>query len=222
MALSFGETAGAAKKGKINWYKFKEGDNEFRIVGDILPMYVYWKRSNNGQNLPIECLSFDRDQEKFTNETEDMFLKYFPKNEKGEDSRPSWAYTCQAIDEKGELCVVQLKKKLFTEQIQIAAEDLGDPTNPDTGWIIKVKRTKTGPLNYNVSYTLKVVGITPTPLTDDERELIKDMKTIDELIPRPSVESQENFIKKFFLGEKEDEATTDVAKEFDNDGDLPA
>ncbi len=221
MALSFKETAGAAKKGKINWFKFTDGDNEFRIVGDILPMYVYWKRSNDGQNLPIECLSFDRNQEKFTNETEDMFLKYFPKNDKGEDSRPSWAYTCRAIDEKGKLCVVQLKKKLFTEQIQVAAEKLGDPTDPDTGWAIRVRREKTGPLNYNVAYTLKQLDLEPRALTEEERELIVDMKTIDELIPRPTTASQEQFIKKFFLP-KEEEVGEDVSSEFNSDGDLPS
>lgn len=212
MAISFENTAGQAKKGKINWYKFKDGNNEFRIVGDILPMYVYWGKNTQGQNLPVECLAFDRDQERFTNEERDVFLEYFPLNEKGEDNKPSWAYCCQAINEAGELCVVQLKKKLFTEQIQTAAETLGDPTDPVTGWKIRVKRKKTGSLAWNVTYTLDSLKLVKEPLTPEELELIEDMKPIDEIIPRPTPEKQETFIKNYFIPkDEEDDIPDDVA-----------
>ena len=39
--------------------------------------------------------------------------------------------------------VVNLKKKLW-EQIITAAEDLGDPTDPESGWDVQFKRVKTG------------------------------------------------------------------------------
>ena len=70
----------------------------------------------------------------------------------------------------GKVKVVNLKKKLW-EQIITAAEDLGDPTDPDTGWDICFKRVKTGPLPYNVEYQLQALKCKPRPLHDEERSL---------------------------------------------------
>ena len=42
MALKFNQAQGSAKKDKIDQYTYKEGDNVIRLVGDILPRYVYW------------------------------------------------------------------------------------------------------------------------------------------------------------------------------------
>ena len=60
MALKFNQASGAAKKSSIDQYTYKEGDNKFRLVGDILPRYVYWIKGENGKNIPMECLAFDR------------------------------------------------------------------------------------------------------------------------------------------------------------------
>jgi len=49
-----------------------------------------------------------------------------------------------------------------------AAEDLGDPTDPETGWDVMFKRVKTGPLPYNVEYQLQVLKCKPRALDDDE------------------------------------------------------
>ena len=40
MALKFNQASGAAKKSSIDQYTYKEGDNIFRLVGDILPRYA--------------------------------------------------------------------------------------------------------------------------------------------------------------------------------------
>ena len=64
------------------------------------------------------------------------------------DLKCTWSYAIQCIH-NGELQVFNLKKKLW-EQIRVAAEDLGDPTNVETGWDIFFKRVKTGPMPYNV------------------------------------------------------------------------
>ena len=63
MALSFNKQTGGAQKSSNNSYKYVDGDNKVRIVGDILARYVYWIKGENDKNLPLECLSFDRDQE---------------------------------------------------------------------------------------------------------------------------------------------------------------
>ena len=48
MALSFNQAKGEAQKNKIDSYQYVEGDNIVRMVGDILPRYVYWLKGENG------------------------------------------------------------------------------------------------------------------------------------------------------------------------------
>ena len=67
MALSFNKAAGGAKKSSITSYSYRDGDNEVRLVGDVLARYVYWLEGKNGKNIPFECLSFDRNEERFNN-----------------------------------------------------------------------------------------------------------------------------------------------------------
>ena len=149
MAISFNQQKGSAQKSSINTFQYKDGDNKMRIVGDILARYVYWIEGENGKNIPLECLSFDRNAERFTNKEQDWVREYYP------DLKCGWSYATQCID-NGEVKVVNLKKKLW-EQIITAAEDLGDPTDHTTGWDICFKRVKTGPLPYNVEYQLQAL-----------------------------------------------------------------
>ena len=71
MALSFNKAAGGAKKSSITSYSYRDGDNEVRLVGDVLARYVYWLEGKNGKNIPFECLSFDRNEERFNNMEKD-------------------------------------------------------------------------------------------------------------------------------------------------------
>ena len=41
MAIKFADSKGAAQKSSILQYTYVEGDNSVRMVGDILPRYVY-------------------------------------------------------------------------------------------------------------------------------------------------------------------------------------
>ena len=50
------------------------------------------------------------------------------------DLKCGWSYAMQCID-GGEVKVINLE--LF-EAILTAAEDLGDPTDPETGWDVKL------------------------------------------------------------------------------------
>jgi hypothetical protein len=98
----------------------------------------------------------------------------------------SWGYTVNCIDPRdGKVKALNLKKKLF-EQIVGAAEDLGDPTDFDTGWDVVFKRTKTGPLAFNISYDLSVLRCKPRKLSEAEREAALAAKSIDEKYPRPT------------------------------------
>mgnify|MGYP000714624204 CR=1 FL=1 len=189
MALKFNQAQGSAKKSSIDQYTYKEGDNVFRLVGDILPRYVYWIKGENGKNIPMECLAFDRNTETFNNKETDHVRSFFPELKCG------WAYAIQAIDPAdGNVKVVNLKKKLM-EQIMVAAEDLGDPTDIETGWPLCFKKQKTGPLPFNVEYTLQVLKCKPEALTAAQKEAIKDLPSIDDVISRPTTDLQKDFIE---------------------------
>ena len=186
MALSFNQSKGKAQKSSINTYTYVDGDNSFRLVGDILARYVYWIEGKNGKNIPFECMSFDRNAERFTNKETDWVRKYYP------DLKCGWSYAMQCIH-NGEVKVVNLKKKLF-EQVMTAAEDLGDPTDVNTGWELKFKRVKTGPLAYNVEYQLQVLKCKPRALDADELELVANLKSMDEVMPRPTPDAQKTLL----------------------------
>jgi len=188
MAISFNQQKGAAQKNSILSYTYKDGDNKVRIVGDILARYVYWIEGTNGKNIPFECLSFDRDSERFNNKEKDWIREYFP------DLKCGWSYATQCIDPTdGKIKVLNLKKKLW-EQIMIAAEDLGDPTDFTKGWDICFKRVKTGPLAYNVEYQLQVLKCKSRPLTPAEQEKADDLKSMDDVMSRPTPDAQKELL----------------------------
>ncbi len=188
MAIKFGNIEGKAKKSTVDAYTYIEGDNKIRMVGDVLPRYVYWLTTADGKRVPMECLGFDRDKEQFTNIEKDWVRHYFP------DLKCSWAYAVQCVDKDNKVKVLNLKKKLF-ESVMVAAEDLGDPTDIETGWALCFKKQKTGPLPFNVEYTLQVLKCKPEPLSADQLEAIKELPNIDDVISRPTSELQREFIE---------------------------
>jgi len=188
MAISFNQQKGSAQKSSIETFSFRDGDNKMRLVGDVLARYVYWIEGENGKNIPLECLSFDRNNERFTNLEKDWVREYYP------DLKCGWSYAMQCIDPAdGKVKVVNLKKKLW-EQIITAAEDLGDPTDKETGWDVCFKRVKTGPLPYNVEYQLQVLKCKPRPLDESEVASIADLKSMDEVMPRPTPDAQKELL----------------------------
>jgi hypothetical protein len=198
MALKFGETKGKAVKKSVEAYEYKDGDNTVRLIGGVLPRYVYWLKGTNNKDIPIECLAFDREKEKFTNVEVDHVPSYFS------DKKCSWAYSINCIDPKdGKVKALNLKKKLF-EQIINAAEDLGDPTDYDSGWDVVFKRTKTGPLPFNVEYNLSVLKCKVRALTADERALADAAENIDAKFPRPSPEEVKAALEKIVAGAASD------------------
>ena len=214
MAKGFSDTNGQAKKGG-KYYKWVDGEQVIRLVGDIVPRYVYWKNSKDGDgksvNTSIECLSFDRDAEKFTNVEKDWFRHYFP------DQNCSWAYVARSIDpsDSSKTILIPMKKKLYA-QIQEVAEELGDPTDIETGWDCIIERKKTGPQAFNVEYTLKQLKCTNRPLGDEERAAVLEMDPIDDLVPRQTPEEQKEFIEKTWFSDTDTNVDTTVQDEFDD------
>jgi len=214
MAITFKKINGKAKKGGAELLTLVDGDNTFRMVGDIVARYNYWVASPEGKNLPMECVGFDRESESFKNLEKDWVRHYFP------ELKCSWAYAVMAIDRAdGKLKLLNLKKKMF-EQILTVAEELGDPTDTEAGWDITVNRKKTGPLAFNVEYTVKQMKLKATTLSEADLELIKDLKPIDQIVVRPTPDEQKTFIEGNILGNKEEDTSSEVMKEFETAEDL--
>jgi hypothetical protein len=207
MALSFKNTKGKAQSNKVEAYEYKDGENTVRLIGGVLPRYIYWLKGTNNKDIPVECLAFSREKEKFDNAEKDYVNEYFP------DAKCSWSYSVNVIDPKqNKVVALNLKKKLF-EQIVSAAEDLGDPTDFDTGWDVVFKRTKTGPLPFNVEYTLQVLRCKTRALTDEERAMAEAAKPIDEKFIRPTEAEVKALLEKITNNVDEEESTDGAAAE---------
>ena len=207
MGLTFNKLKGEAQKGKIESYTYVEGDNVVRMVGDVCARYVYWLKGENDKNVPFECLSFDREKEAFLNQEKDWIREYYP------DQKCTWSYAIQCIH-GGKIKVLNLKKKLL-EQILLAAEDLGDPCDPETGWDVYFKRVKTGPMAYNVEYQLQPLKCKPRPLTEEEQELVADLKSMDEVLTRPTPDAQKELLDRIRAGSSNSDADESINDEFD-------
>lgn len=211
MAISFSNTKGKAQSNKVDAYVYKDGENSVRLVGGVLPRYVYWVKGSNNKDIPIECLAFNRESEKFDNKDTDHVQKYFP------EVKCSWSYVVNCIDPTdGKVKALNLKKKLF-EQIITAAEDLGDPTDLKAGWDVVFKRVKTGPLAYNVEYQLQVLRCKPRALSAADVEAANSAKTIDEKYPRQSAEEIKALLEKITSNDSGDADADADAKEAIND-----
>jgi hypothetical protein len=209
MALDFKNTKGKAVKNSHESYTYKDGENTVRMVGGILPRYVYWLKGTNNKDIPVECLAFDRELEKFNNKEVDHVSEYFP------DKKCSWSYSVNCIFD-GKVIVLNLKKKLF-EQICSAASDLGlDPTDVDEGFDIVFRRAKTGPLAFNVEYTLSQLKLKKRPLTADERALLVDALPIDAKFIRQTPDEVKALLERMTKG-VEEEATPGTDQESVNE-----
>jgi hypothetical protein len=208
MALAFGNTQGKAIKSQVDSYKYVDGDNVVRIFGGILPRYLYWLKGTNNKDIPVECLAFDREKEKFNNLVVDHVPEFYP------DLKCSWSYSINCIDVKngGAVKVLNLKKKLF-EQIKTAAEELGDPTDPETGWDIVFKRVKTGPHTFNVEYTLAALKCKRRALTAEELAAIAADPGIDAKYPRATPEEVLATLEKIAKGAQAEEEVPAEAAE---------
>ena len=207
MAIQFAKLEGKAKKSSIVQFQYRDGDNIVRMVGDILPRYVYWIKGENNKNIPMECLSFNRDTETFDNKEKDWVRTYYPEMKCG------WSYAIQCIDPADkQVKVLNLKKKLL-EQIMLAAEDLGDPTDPATGWDVYFQRVKTGPMVFNVEYRLQALKSKPAALTTSQEEACEGLRSMDDVLPRPTPDAQLELLQRITTPAS-NEAPAEISKEF--------
>ena len=187
MALNFNDAKGSAQKDRLVSYQFVDGEQNFRLVGDILARYVYWIKGENDKNIPFECLSFDRNAERFNNLEKDWVKEYYP------DLKCGWSYAMQCIH-NGELKVVNMKKKLFEQIIGAAKDGLGNPSDVENGWDVQFKRVKTGSQKWNVEYQLQPLKCKVRPLDEDELAIVETLKSMDDVMPRPTPDAQKELL----------------------------
>lgn len=205
MAIKFNKLTGSAKKSGNTYMKLVDGDNTFRIVGGVLPCYTYWVTGASGNNHPFEALQFDREEEEFDNSRGCPVRDAGIKDTKGEDITCGWSYKCQVINKAtGNVEVLQLKKGFFGDIISVAQDMEIDPTDVDKGTWLTVKRKKTGPKAYNVEYKLAQMKCKSVALSAEDKELIKDLKSIEELFPVETYEKQAARLNKHITGEQEE------------------
>lgn len=211
MALNFKDMQGKAASNAPDRIKFVNGINKFRMVGEILPRYVYWMKLADGSgSVPVECLGFNREAEKFENKEKDWITHYYP------NLKCSWSYVGLAIDRTdGKVKAVDHKKGLLNDIIKYAKK-MGDPTDMDNGWDIVAERKKTGPLPYNVEYGLEFGDIENSALTDEEKTAVAEFKSLDEIFKRQTPEEQRKFIEEKILPQglaKEEDIPQEMVKE---------
>lgn len=210
MALAFGELNGSAKKGG-SYMKLENGVNTFRMIGGVLPRYLYWVTNSEKNQLPFECLGFDRSAEKFVNKEKD-WVQATVKDDEGKPIKCGWAYAVQVINRKtGKLEILNLKKKFFEALVKYCKEIKADPTSQTEGFDIIVNREKTGTFAYNVEYTLeqiKMMNAGKSALSEADLELIVEVKPIEEVIPRPTSDEQKVSLDAFLSGSSEEKEDT--------------
>jgi len=216
MAIKFADLKGKASKGGLPRMKFVNGINRFRIVSAVMPGYKYWLKTKDGQSIPMDNLSFDRELEEFTNAQEDWVRKLIP------EKKSSWAYSCFVIDRTDNTVkILDLKKKLLA-QIIAAVKKIGDPSDPENGWDVIADRESTGPNIFNVEYTLQTFDLKNEPLSEGDLELIKELPDIEEYLRRSTPEEQKQFIEERILGGEETGGEVDADAVNEISDDIPA
>lgn len=219
MAIKFTDLQGKASKSGPDRFKPSEGVNKIRIIGEVVPGYKYWLRTRDNTPIPADCLSFNRDTERFDNNRTDPVRKHFP------DMKCSWAYQSLVIDrmDDNKVKLFDHKKKLFESVLDTAKKKFGDPTDPKVGWDIVFTKKKTGPQPFNVEYALEIFELENSALTEEDLTAIEAATeafgTIADITKIHTADEQETFLKNYVLPEEE-VVDDDVSNELMED-DIP-
>lgn len=168
------KTGGGGDIPRLDWKNLAADGKPWRIrlVGDLLPNYIYWLENKEGGKRTRNVTNFNRSTEEFDNSVDDPIARLVkPRNPKIE---PQFAYVTKVINrEDGKEYILELKATVYKSIVQFAQDpDWGDPTHPEKGYDFKVEKKRTGPLPQNVKYVLTPSRLT-TPLSDEEKAMLK-------------------------------------------------
>jgi hypothetical protein len=190
MAKGWGETQAPQGNERKEITRLRLTDRTtIRLVGDVLPRYVYWVVNNEGARRPVECLSFDRDEEIFNDKLDD------PIKETNFEDKPGFAYVCNVIDRAdNQIKLFDIKKTIYSAILDLARDpEYGDPADPVNGYDITIIKESTGPKVQNVKYSCRP-GRSSSPLT--EAELALEQYDLDAILKRINYDEQKEWLIK--------------------------
>lgn len=165
-------------------------DNQFRfrLTGGVLPRYIYWVTTKEGKKHPLECLSFDRATEQFTDAPDPV--KEIPAEIYND--KPQFAYVCQGYDQNKKLGIIDLKVTIYKGIVAYARNpEYGNPADTEAGYDLTVIKEKTGPLPMNVKYSIQPSPI-KKPLTPEQKE--EEPYDLESIYKRPTYEEQKRWL----------------------------
>jgi len=193
--VSWQDAKGAEASGprkQIERLTISEKGTKIRLVGNVLPRYVYWVTTKEGKKIPVECLRFNRETESFNDSIPDP-LKEVPEEIFSET--PQFGYVCnvlEMINDKSAVRIFDLKKTIYNQIVSLAKDpEWGNPADPENGYAITVKKESTGPLPQNVKYTV-LPGKNAGPLTEEQKKL--ELYDLEKIIKRPNYEEQKTWL----------------------------
>ena len=183
------KSQGSSERKEIQRITLGNGDNKLRLIGDVMPRYVYWLTTKDGKRMPVECLKFDRNTEQFSG-TEDPFDEVSPDIYA---DKPQFAYVCNVIDRSdNQVKLFDLKATIYRQIVDFAKDpEYGNPADETSGYDITIVKEKTGPLPQNVKYTVRPARAS-TALTDDEKSA--ELFDLDRIYKRPDYTEQKRWL----------------------------
>ena len=208
-ALAWGEANGEAVKSDVVHMKLVNGDTQFRIVSGVIARMDYWVHNKEGKPRPFECLRFDRMKEKFIPGAVDPVSEFGltekdPQNPgKMRPLRCKRAYKCMVINRKtGKLEAMDLKKSIFDGILSTMKDlDVKDPTSID--FVVNRKGEQWHEVSYEIAAikTMKLQGSAEVAaLHEADKEIIENMKPIDELFPRMPADEMRDEVAAWLSG----------------------
>lgn len=209
-----GQTGSGNQRKEIERLTLDNGDTRIRLIGDVMPRYVYWLTTAEGKRMPVECLRFDRELEIFNDTKKDPIKEI---DEAIYSEKPQFAYVCNAIDRKdGKVKLFDLRSTIYKQIVALAInQDYGNPADVDNGYDITVKKEKTGPLPQNVKYSI-MPARNNSPLKPEEREL--ELYDLNAIFKRQTYEEQKEWLLKntsYFSEEAGDDFMPESVEDLD-------
>lgn len=209
-----GNTGGNSQRREVQRLSLSIGDTKIRLMGDVLPRYVYWITTNEGKKMPVECLRFSRATEQFDDTQPDPFKEL---DEAIFADKPQFAYVCNALDRSdGQIKLFDLRATIYRQIVDYASNpEYGNPADDTSGYDITIKKEKTGPLPQNVKYTC-IPARASVALTAEEKTLEK--YDLDRIYKRQTYDEQKQWLLQntaYFVGEAGDEAIVEGIEDLD-------
>lgn len=215
---NFLASKGEAQLNNLNYAKFGMGTTQIRLVGDLLPGYAYWLKNSLNKDRKFDNLAFNPATERWDSGQPDVVKEFgfTERNDKGETvpMKSKRNYQIQILNRaSGKLEVMSLSKSMFDSIVAYCRDtgvtDVGslelfiDKTGDQARW---------NSIRYNLNQ-VKTMQFNSQPAKVEEArakdgELLKDLKDIKELFPRPTPEELRAQIQAFLEAKPEADKNT--------------